>query len=257
MYEDISYDVADGIARIVIDRPAVHNAFTAGTIRELNDAIREATTDEDVYVIVLTGAEGSFCAGADVGSMPDWADQARPEYAAFLWEVQDVVQQLRTTAKPVVGAISGPAIGAGCDFALACDIRVVGPDATLREGFVRVGLVPGDGGGWLLPRLIGEAKAKEYLLTGKDMSATDAVELGLATEVSDDPMETALELATDLRDLPKVALRRTKQLTNPKLTFEEYRERAITHQWECVTDPEHQEAVRAFAEGRSPDYDRP
>jgi enoyl-CoA hydratase/carnithine racemase len=257
MYEDVTYDTADGIARIVIDRPTVHNAFTRRTIDELNDAIRTATGDDDVYVLVLTGADGSFCAGADVDSMPDWSDQTEAEYAAYLREVQNVVRQLRTTPKPVVGAVEGPAIGAGCDFALVCDLRVVGPSTVLREGFVRVGLVPGDGGGWLLPRLVGEAKAKKYLLTGKDIDAEAAVDIGLATEVADEPMDEALALAARMRDLPAVAVRRTKQLTDPALSFEEYCARAVEYQWECVNDPEHEEAIAAFADGRDPEYDRP
>lgn len=111
-------------------------------------------------------------------------------------------------------------------------------------------------GGWLLPQLIGEAKVKEYLLTGKDISANEAVQLGLVTEVANEPLDTALEIATRLRDLPAVAVRRAKQLTNPQLSFEDYCERAIEYQWECVTDPEHVEAIEAFQENRDPDYDR-
>jgi len=144
----------------------------------------------------------------------------------------------------------------GCDFALACDLRIVGPDAVLREGFVRVGLVPGDGGSWLLPRLIGEAKAKEYLLTGKDITPRDAVDLGLAIDVVDDPVERAGELAAELLALPALAVRRTNALVDPDQSFEEYCERAIAYQWECVTDPEHAEAIAAFRENRDPEYER-
>ena len=93
---------------------------------------------------------------------------------------------LREAATPSVAAVNGPAVGAGCDFALACDVRIVGPEASLREGFVNVGLVPGDGGAWLLPRLVGEAKAKEYLLTGREITPEAAVDMGLAVEEVDD-----------------------------------------------------------------------
>ena len=158
--------------------------------------------------------------------------------------------------KPSVAAVGGPAVGAGCDFALACDLRVVGPNSFLREGFIRVGLVPGDGGSWLLPRLIGESKAKEYLLTGKDITPGDAVDLGLAVESADDPLERATALARDLLDLPALAVRRTNALVDPEQSFEEYCERAIAYQWECVNDPEHAEAIAAFGEGREPEYDR-
>lgn len=256
MYEDVIYDMEDGIATITIDRPEVHNAFRQQTIVELNDAIREATGDDGVYVIVLTGAEDGFCAGADVTEMPDWSEMAKEEYANYLWCVQNVVRQLRGTNKPSVAAVGGPAIGAGCDFALACDLRVVGSEAVMRQGFVRVGLIPGDGGAWLLPRLVGESKAKEYLLTGKDITPEDAVDIGLAVRVVDDAVGEARDLARVLLDLPATAVRRTKDLVDPERSFEDYCERAIEYQWECVNDEEHAEAIEAFAEKRDPEYDR-
>lgn len=257
MPEDIRYETSGGIATITIDRPEVHNAFRRETILELNEVLREAASDEGVYVIILTGAEGGFCAGADITEMPDWSEEmTEEEYAGYLWAVQNVVRQLRNSEKPSIAAVGGPAVGAGCDFALACDLRLVGPDSFLREGFVRVGLVPGDGGSWLLPRLIGEAKAKEYLLTGKDITPRDAVDLGLAVDLVDDPVERAGELAEELLALPALAVRRTNALVDPEQSFEEYCERAIAYQWECVNDPEHAEAIAAFGEKREPEYDR-
>ncbi|WP_247005508.1 enoyl-CoA hydratase/isomerase family protein [Halorientalis litorea] len=256
MYEDVQYEVADGIATITIDRPDVLNAFRGETLLELNEALRDAREDDSVYVIVLTGADGAFCAGADVTEMPDWGDQPKEEYAGYLWTVQNVVRQLRETSKPSIAAVPGPAIGAGCDFALACDMRVVGPEGLFREGFVRVGLVPGDGGAWLLPRLIGESAAKKYLLTGRDIDPADAVELGLAVEEAENPLAAATDLAEELLALPATAVRRTNDLVDSERGFEDYCERAIAYQWECVTDPEHHEAVAAFNENRDPEYDR-
>ncbi len=256
MYEDVRYETDGGVATITIDRPEVLNAFRETTIAELNVAIREAIDDDGVYVVVLTGADGGFCAGADVTEMPAWGDGTEEEYAGYLWGVQNVVRQLRRAEKPSIAAVGGPAIGAGCDFALACDLRVVGPDALLREGFVRVGLVPGDGGAWLLPRLIGESKAKEYLLTGRDIGPTEAVEIGLAVEEAEDPLGAAADLADELLALPAHAVRRTNALVDPERSFEEYCERAIAYQWECVNDPEHREAIAAFGEDREPEYDR-
>jgi enoyl-CoA hydratase/carnithine racemase len=256
MYDDVIYEAEEGIATITIDRPEAYNAFTRTTIFELNDAIRRAERNDGVYAMVLTGAGDGFCSGADVTEMPDWEEMGLEEYAGYLWGVQNVVRQLRAAATPSVAAVNGPAIGAGCDFALACDVRVVGPDALLREGFVRVGLVPGDGGAWLLPRLVGEAKAKEYLLTGRDITPADAVEMGLAVEETDPALEGALDLAAEVRDLPALAVQHTNRLTDPEQSFAEYCEQAIEYQWDCVTDSEHQEAVAAFGEDREPDFDR-
>ncbi|WP_254538521.1 enoyl-CoA hydratase/isomerase family protein [Halomarina litorea] len=257
MYDDVRYDTDGGIATITIDRPEVKNAFRRQTILELNAALRDAREDEGVYVVVLTGADDGFCAGADVSTMPDWSGEMTYEdYAGYLWGVQNVVRQLRGMSKPSIAGVGGPAVGAGCDFALACDLRVVGPNALLREGFVKVGLVPGDGGAWLLPRLVGEAKAREYLLTGRDITPEDCVDLGLAVEEREDPLAGAVALAEEILALPALAVRRTNDLVDPEQSFEEYCERAIDYQWDCVNDEEHSEAIAAFSEKRAPEYDR-
>lgn len=256
MYDDVRYERAGGIVTVTIDRPTVHNAFRERTVAELTDALDRFVDDEQAFVAVLTGAEGGFCAGADISGMPDWTDRSREEYAEFLRGVQGVVRRLRGP-KPTVAAVGGPAIGAGCDFALACDLRVVGSDAVLRQGFVSVGLVPGDGGAWLLPRLIGESKAREYLLTGRDITPSDAVEFGLAVEAADDALSAATDVARELLELPALAVRHTNSLVDPEQSFDDYCDRAIEFQWECVNDPEHEEAVRAFREKREPQFDRP
>jgi enoyl-CoA hydratase/carnithine racemase len=255
-YEDIDYEIEAGIATITIGRAEVRNAFRRETIADLNDALREVENDDSVYVVVLTGAEDGFCAGADVSTMANWSEGTKEAYGNYLWNIQNVVRQLRGMAKPSIAAVAGPAVGAGCDFALACDLRVVGSEGFFREGFVRVGLIPGDGGAWLLPRLIGESKAREYLLTGRDISPEDAVDLGLAVEERGDALDGAYELAAELLDLPAVAVRHTNSLVDPQQGFEDYCERAIEYQWECVNDAEHDEAIAAFGEGRDPEYDR-
>lgn len=256
MYEDIDFSTEDGIALVTIERPNAYNAFTPSTLAELNDALRTAINDTGVYGILLSGAGDGFCAGADTTTIPDWESQSKEEIAGFLWGVQNIVRQLRRTGKPSVAAVDGPAIGAGADFALACDLRIVGPDAVLREGFVRIGLIPGDGGAWLLPNLIGESKAKEYLLTGRDISAADAVDIGLAVEEADVPTDAARELLAEILSNPAQAVRRTNDLTDPSLSFEEYCERAIEYQYECINDPEHHEALAAQREEQEPEYDR-
>jgi len=255
-YEDVQYGTDRGVATVTIDRPDVYNAFRRETVLELNDAVRTAEADDGVYAMVLTGAGDGFCAGADTTDMPDWDERSPEEYGAYLWLIQRVVANLRGAATPSVAAVNGPGIGAGCDFALACDLRVMGADGLLREGFVNIGLVPGDGGAWLLPRLVGEATAREYLLTGRDITPEDAVEMGLAVEQSGDALAAARALAREIRDNPATAVQRTNQLVDPDRSFEDYCALAAQYQWECVTDPEHQEAVAAFNEGRDPDYDR-
>jgi 2-(1,2-epoxy-1,2-dihydrophenyl)acetyl-CoA isomerase len=151
--------------------------------------------------------------------------------------------------------VAGPAICAGSDFGLAYDVRFVGPDALLRKGFVNIGLVPGDGRAWLLLRLIGEAKAREYLLTGRDITPSAAVDLGLAIDTADNVLNYVRTFIADVHDQPATAVWRTNRLIDAQKVFDDYCTRLIDYQWECVNNAEHTEAVAAFNEGREPEFD--
>ncbi|PGF13911.1 oxidoreductase [Natrinema sp. CBA1119] len=258
-FDKIEYSVTDERAEIVFDRPDVLNAFDAQMLEEITEALYEAMTDQAVSVVLLTGNGRGFCSGADVSNMDGRDDRDTPwDYRAHLGMVQNVVRLLYNGEKPTIAAINGPAIGAGCDFALACDLRVASEEAVLRQQFVNIGLVPGDGGGWLLPRLIGESKAKEYLLTGKDITPEAALADGLVVDVVEDgeTRSTARELGNDIAAKPRTGVRGTKSLVDVSQSFEEYTQAAFERQWECVNDAEHSEAVAAMREGREPDFDR-
>jgi enoyl-CoA hydratase/carnithine racemase len=257
-YEHIDYAVTEGRAEIVLNRPDILNAFHDAMIEEVVLALMDAHTDGRVYSILLTGAGRAFCSGADVTNMGEDSDSTRLTAAEHLWKVQNVVRYLYHGPKPTVAAINGPAIGAGCDFALACDLRVMEEDAFLREQFVNIGLVPGDGGGWLLPRLVGESKAKEYILTGKDITPSEAADAGLVVEVveSGASRTAGRDLADVLCDKPAAAMQNSKSLVGFDRSFEEYGQAAIEAQWEVTNDPEHDEAIRALREGRDPDFNR-
>jgi enoyl-CoA hydratase/carnithine racemase len=257
-YEYIDYTVTGGRAEIVLDRPEVLNAFHDEMIEEILLALFDAHSDDRVFVILLTGAGRAFTSGADVANMGEDGDNNRIEAAEHLWKVQNVVRYLYQGPKPSVAAINGPALGAGCDFALACDMRVMAEDAFLREQFVNIGLIPGDGGGWLLPRLVGEAKAKEFILTGKDITSNAALNVGLVADVveSGESQSVARKLANDLRDKPAQALQNCKDLVGFDRSFEDYSQDAIDAQWRVSNDPEHDEAIQALREDREPDFDR-
>lgn len=256
-FDSLEYAVTDGRAEVVLDRPDVLNAFDSPMIDELNEALESAHDDEEVYVVLLTGAGRGFCSGADVSDMGGERD--RTDSTVRLFKVQNVVRKLLGGEKPTVAAVNGPALGAGCDFALACDLRVMGEEAFLREQFVNIGLVPGDGGAWLLPRLVGEAKAKELVMTGRDVGPEEAVDLGLAVEAvpTDEVMDRARDLANTLRDKPATAMRETKALFDSTASFDDYARAAIEAQRAATDDPEHTEAVTALREGREPEFDRP
>ena len=266
-FDHVRYDLADGIAEIAIDRPEVLNAFDETTIEELIVAIETALDDDAAYVVLLTGTGRAFCAGADLTVADDRnrefesvesSVEARREYMDYAENVVDVVRLLHTGEKPTLAAVNGPALGAGSDFALACDLRVMAEDGVLREQFVNLGFVAADGGGWLLPRLVGDAKATEYLLTGRDIPAEEAVDVGLAVEVapSEEMLEVARELAAEIRDKPALGVRYTKALIRRDSSFEEYVTDGLAYQWEARNDPEQAEAVAAFVEDSEPLFDR-
>ena len=258
-YDNLSVDVTDGRAEIVLDRPDVLNAFDKAMVDELLVALYEANQDDSVYVVLLTGAGRAFCAGADVGSFGEGGQTDQLAANERLRNVQAVVRELYAGEKPTVAAINGPALGAGADWALATDLRVMAEDAFVREQFVNIGLIPGDGGGWLLPRRVGEAKAKEWVLLGEDIGPEEAEETGLVTEVvdTDEVREAGRDLANAIRDKPAQAVREAKTLTGFDRSLEDYFQEAVEAQWAVRQDPEHDEAIAALDEGRDPDFDRP
>lgn len=256
-YEHVEYEVTEGRAEIRFDRPDRMNAFTAKMVTEINDAITSAMDDKSVYVLLLTGNGRGFCAGADLDHLG--SEDTQLEYSHRLRDVQNIVYQLYHGPKPSVAAVNGPAIGAGSDWGLACDIRLLGKSGFFREQFVNIGLVPGDGGGWLLARLIGESRAKQYLLTGRDIGPEEALDSGLAMDIvpDEDLLAEARSLANELRDKPARAIRGTKACVDATMSFEDYSRQVLKAQWECLQDPEQAEAVTALQESRAPDYDRP
>jgi enoyl-CoA hydratase/carnithine racemase len=211
---DLEYTVADGIGTILLNRPHRRNAFTLDMIDTWAEALRGARTDPDVRVVVLTGAGDAFCSGVDLDRRQD-ATRATPlERKENLSErIHRIPFALEDLDKPVIAAINGVAVGAGMDMALMCDMRIMARSARLSEGYVRVGLVPGDGGCYYLPRLVGTAKALELLLTGDFIDAEEAGRLGIANQVVEDAdLAGAVNtLARKIADGPPVAIRTIKR----------------------------------------------
>ncbi|HEX2835380.1 MAG TPA: enoyl-CoA hydratase-related protein [Thermoanaerobaculia bacterium] len=172
------------VAVITLNRPDKLNAFT-GTMREdLLAALQAAGSDDAVRAVVLTGAGRAFCAGGDVEYMSRL--QAANDVASFrklLDAGRDVILQIRAMTKPVIASINGVAAGAGCNLALACDYRVASDAAKLSESFVKIALHPDWGGTWLLPRLVGRARALELLMTGRMVDANEALTIGMVDRV--------------------------------------------------------------------------
>lgn len=251
----------DGSLRIVtITRHDAMNAMNRAVLKELRAAFDEIEVGGDVRAAVLTGeGERAFCAGVDLKDMPLSGDQDLVDYREGLGLFQDAVRSVRTADVPVVAAVNGYALGAGCDLSLAADFRIAGENATFGESFVNVGFIPGDGGAYLLPRLIGEANARELIYTGRHVGPDEAVDLGMARKAvaQDDLMATAIEYARDLADGPTVAHHHTKRLVNESfdVDLDTALEHAMYAQRECSQTKDHAEAVAAFSEDREPDFE--
>jgi enoyl-CoA hydratase/carnithine racemase len=209
---DLEYTVADGIGTILLNRPHRKNAFTLDMIDTWARALRDARTDPDVRVVVLTGAGDAFCSGVDLDRRQDATPATPLERKENLTErIHRIPFALEDLDKPVIAAINGVAVGAGMDMALMCDMRIMARSARLSEGYVRVGLVPGDGGCYYLPRLVGTAKALELLLTGDFIDAEEAGRLGIANHVDADLAGAVDTLARKIADGPPVAIRTIKR----------------------------------------------
>ncbi|MHB2024242.1 MAG: enoyl-CoA hydratase/isomerase family protein [Mycobacteriales bacterium] len=181
--DHIDYQVRDGIATLTLDRPERKNAFTMEMVDRWAATIVEAGRDPAVRVLVVTGRGDAFCAGADLTILQ--GEQVSPlQRKAMLTEhVHRVAYALEAVDVPVLAALNGSAVGAGLDMALMCDLRLADEEARLSTGYLRVGLVPGDGGAYFLPRLVGVSRALDLLWTGEFLSAGEALGIGLVDRV--------------------------------------------------------------------------
>ncbi|WP_435365441.1 enoyl-CoA hydratase/isomerase family protein [Haloarchaeobius sp. DYHT-AS-18] len=247
------------VATVWLDRPDAMNAYNEALLTGLVAELEALDDDDSVRAVVLTGAGEAFCAGVDLTDMPLTPAMDFADYEHGLGLFQDVVRTIRSLSLPVVAAVNGYALGAGCDTALACDFRMVSPDATMGETFIDVGFVPGDGGAYLLPRLVGEERAKELIFTGKKLTGEELVEWGLARscEPAGDLRAAAESFAATLTEQPPVALAQSKRLVNE--SHEVDLETAFAHatraQRICSQTRDHEEAVAAFQEDREPEFE--
>ena len=181
---DLEYSVADGIGTIRLNRPERKNAFTLDMVDRWAAVLGDARTDPEVRVLILTGTGDAFCSGVDLERRNEGraaTPLARKQVLSD--QVHRIALAMEDLDKPVIAAINGTAVGAGLDMALMCDMRIMARTARASEGYIRVGLVPGDGGCYYLPRLVGVAKALELLLTGDFIDAPTAKALGLVNQV--------------------------------------------------------------------------
>lgn len=247
---------------LTMNQPQTRNALTGNTaVQEIVDACQQVTADTSIRAVLLTGAGPVFSSGGNVKDMLRYerdrpsAEKVRDEYRSGIQRIPRALYQLDV---PTIAAVNGPAIGAGLDLACMCDIRIAAHSATFAESFVRIGIVPGDGGAWLLPRAVGMSKACEMAFSGAAIDAAEALACRLvSTVVPDDALlETALQLAERICANPGAVLRMTKRLLREAEhnTLESTLEISAAYQAIAHSTAEHHEAVRAFVEKRPPRF---
>lgn len=248
---------------VTLNRPEERNAFsTPEQTQEIADFCFSVTRDNTVRAIVLTGAGKSFCAGGNIKNMQNKSGMfgGRPFELrnGYRNGIQMIPQALYEIEVPVVAAINGAAIGAGLDLACMCDIRIASEKAVFGETFVKLGIVPGDGGAWFLPRVIGMPRATLMTLTGDVIDAAKALEYGLVTEVTphDKVVERAVEIASAIAANPGHATRMAKRLLREgqDMKLGPLLELSAAYQALAHHTADHGEAVDAFIEKREPKF---
>lgn len=259
---DLVFEKIDHVGVIRLNRPESLNAFSQEMIELWIEALIEIRDNDNIHVGVLTGNGRAFCAGGDVKSMMNgdgFLAQTRGEQTDFttlpldvkngLWKyIQRIPLLMEEIDKPMIASINGAAIGAGLDMALMCDIRYCSDQAKLGEGYVNAGIVPGDGGGYFLPRIIGIDKALEMLWTGKILNPEEAKEIGLVSHIvpHDRLISEVMDFANLLSQGPQAVIRMTKRTVYQGLTMslKQSLDMVSSFMAIAVNHPDHQQAVQ-------------
>ena len=256
MAETVLRDTADGVLTLTLNRPDALNSFTVEMKEELLAALKEAARDKSVRVVILTGAARAFSAGQDLKErgapgVADLGTELRTRY-------NPIILAMRGLEKPIIGAINGVAAGAGVSVALACDIVIASESASFIEAFGPVGLVPDTGSTWLLPRLVGYARAAEMVFTAEPVDARTAERMGLVNRVvpADQLLDEARSLAAKLASASPRALALAKRGLNRALEsgLEDALEYEAQLQSIAGRSKDHAEGVAAFVEKRAPRF---
>ncbi len=255
IYKEIFLERHDAIAVLTLNRPHIRNALThQSMVEEVEEACRTIQRDYSCKVLIVTGAGTAFSAGGNVKDMQNQegmfrghAGEIRENYRKGIQRIPLALCRLDV---PTIAAVNGPAIGAGCDLACMCDIRIAGENARFGETFAALGLIPGDGGAYFLPRAVGHSRACELAFTCRVIDAQEALRIGLVSEVTQQNqlMPRCMELAREIARQPAGALRMSKRLIQfaQRRSIEETLELSAALQAICHQTPEHREALERF-----------
>lgn len=255
MSDFVLFECRDSIVTLTLNAPETRNALSSPAEWEaLVDACERIQADLSVKAVILTGAGSAFCAGGNVKDFRDKRGLARGGGLDIRENYRNGIQRIPLAFHrldvPTIAAVNGPAIGAGCDLACMADIRIASESASFAESFVRLGIIPGDGGAWLLQRVVGYSKAAEMSFTGDRLDAAQALEAGLVSRVvaPDVLLDAAMALAERIAAQPGHALRMTKRLMREAQTLrlESLLELSAAYQALAHGSADHEAAVAAF-----------
>jgi len=250
---------------LTMSSPETRNALTSDEqFEEFEQTCAAINDDMSVRAVVLTGAGTAFCAGGNVKDMRDrtglFAGDPFDQADAYRRGIQRIPRAVYALNVPIIAAVNGPAVGAGCDLATMCDIRIASDKAMFAESFVKLGIIPGDGGAWFLPRAVGYSNACKMAFSGDPVRAPEALSMGLVSEVVEPAalLGRAIELAASIAANPPHAVRLTKQLmrASEKSSLDELLDQSAAFQAVCHAEPDHAEAVAAFFDKRAGEYRR-
>jgi 2-(1,2-epoxy-1,2-dihydrophenyl)acetyl-CoA isomerase len=259
MPENLLFEVSDEIATLTLNRPAKLNAFTDDMLEGIVAAIDDCEERDDVRVVILTGKGRGFSTGGDIGTMGEAQDNRPHVTKDRIWDgIQAFPKRLARFDKPIIAAVNGMAVGGGMDLALACDFRVAAQSARFAETYAKIGLAPGGGGAYFLPRLVGAGRALEMLWTAEFIDAQTALEIGLVNHVfpNDTLMDETRKIAKRIASMPPLSVRLIKRAVYQGLNadMDTALDLISSHIAVARAGADHPEAIAAFKEKRVGKY---
>ena len=262
MSESIIYEQDQRVVTITLNRPDTRNALSGDLIDSLIDALEKANRDKNVGCVILTGAGKSFSSGGNLQEIKNMTTKDNMSQSQleewYRFGIQKIPLTMNAIDVPIIAAVNGHAIGAGNDLCTMCDIRIAGEDAKFSESFLRIGIIPGDGGSWFLPKIIGLSRAAEMILTCDVLDAKKALNWGLVSQVfkNEELIIQAKEIANKIASQPPEASRRAKRLLrmSQNVPLDKALEMAASQQSILQMMDDHREAIDALIEKRKPKY---
>lgn len=255
MDQAVFMEIKNNVGLITLNRPKNFNAMNKDLVDNLHQILEQCDTNPSIKCVILTGAGKAFCAGGDLSYLESLKNST--EQKEFISSVGELAKKIWTLSKPVLAMVNGVAAGAGFNLALACDFIFADSKARFAQSFVNVGLIPDCGGLFFLPRIVGLAKAKELMFTGRLVDIDEAIQLGIVTKsfVSAELEQQTFVFADELAQAPIQSIKLMKQFLNTdNLTLNKILTLESIHQPACMATEDHLEGIIAFKEKRKPNF---